>query len=121
MSDASFDMDQSKIKEDGDESYEVEYLENSNQDVQNVNSLSQLEKIITNAIEAQTKCITQAIQSQTKMIEKLLTSERERLEILMASEKESRKQLEARLDKLISKLETNPVPQLMYMGNIIES
>lgn len=123
-SDVSFEMDQSEAKDEGNEAYQVEYLESSNQESQTVisaNNLSQLEKIITSAIETQTKCITQAIQSQTLMIEKLLTSERERLEMLIATERESRKQIEARLDKIINKLETNSVPQLMYMENVIES
>lgn len=115
-------MDQS-IKDDSGEQ-QIEYLDGSNDDSQLIISSSvvpQLGKIITKAIETQTKTITQAIQSQTVMIEKLLTAERERLEIIMAAERESRRQLEARLDKILNKLENTAVPQLMYMENVIES
>lgn len=81
--------------------------------------LSNFEKIITKAIESQTKVISQAMKVQSDLIEKLLIFEREKLEVLVA-EKESRRRLEDRLDRLLSRLET-PVPHLTYMGPLIET
>lgn len=121
------DMDQSLCQNPSDTGYHIEYLDANNQDAEPsshlpaTNAIVQLEKIITKAIETQTRTITQVIESQSRMIERLLTSERERLETIMASERESRRQLETRLDRLLVKLETTPVPQLTYMGTVIES
>lgn len=119
-SDESVELESSR----DDNGEQIEYLDGSNDESQLVitsSVVSQLGKIMTKAIETQTKTITQAIQSQTNMIEKLLTAERERLEIIMAAERENRRQLEARLDKILNKLESSAVPQLMYMENVIES
>ncbi|KAL0278920.1 UNVERIFIED_CONTAM: hypothetical protein PYX00_000596 [Menopon gallinae] len=127
VSDVTVDGEaQSEIKAASDSSYDIEYLDVNNQEVQvsnpvsEIEILSNIEKIITKAIDSQTKVILQAMKIQSDLIEKLLVSETEKLEILIA-EKESRRRLEDRLDRLLTRLETPAAPHLAYMGPLIET
>lgn len=105
--------------------YETEFLDVSNDESQVslafTEEIQKFKNVVLKAIDLQTKAITNAINSQSQIIEKLLTAEREKLEILISSERESRKQLETKLDKLLSRFDINIVPQVTYMGTLIDT